>query len=83
MSFMSAASMVRRARVAQEGWNSEHSDNPVPWEWVEEALLAHRAWKEASSYAPLEEVKAHKARHDEFARKLPAGLYDAIWPQGW
>jgi hypothetical protein len=80
MTFMPAAWQVRRARVAQEQWNAEHPDQVVPWEWVEEMLLAWRAWKEQVGYAPQEAVACHQ-RYQEFARKIPSRLVSEIFPQ--
>ena len=81
MSFMPAAWQVRRARVAQEQWNAEHPDHLVPWEWVEEMLLAWRAWKEQVGYGS-QEALSHHQRYQEFARKLPQRLIHEIFPQG-
>lgn len=80
MTFMPAAWQVLRARVAQEQWNEEHPDRKVPWEWVEEALLAWRSWKEQVEYAP-QEAKTAEDRYREFACKLPDALLCEIWPQ--
>lgn len=81
-SFQPAAWQVRRARVATEQWNEEHLERVVPWEWVEEALLAGRCWKEFAGHDPEQSERA-RLRYNEFARKLPAGLRAEIWPQEW
>lgn len=78
--FRPAAWQVRRARVAQERWNEEHPERFVAWEWVKEALLSWRSWKEMSSFAP-EAAEEALRRHEEFARKLPAALLDEVFPR--
>jgi hypothetical protein len=80
MNFMPAAWQTRRARVAMEQWNAENPDCWVPWEWVEEVLLAWRAWKEQTSYAP-QDAMAHHQRYQEFVGKLPSRLVTEIFPQ--
>lgn len=79
MRFMPAAWQVKVARKAQERWNAEHPECWVPWEWVEECLLAWRALKERASYAPSE-CKAERERYEEFARKLPGDILKGIFP---
>lgn len=78
MSFRGAAWVTRRARIAQEQWNSEHPEQFVPWEWLEEFLLAHRRAKECRSYA-LDEAREAQARRNEFIVKLPAALVTQIF----
>lgn len=80
MSFMPAAWQVRRARVAQEQWNTENPERIIPWEWVEEMLLAWRSWKEQQGYAPQEAETAH-GRYLEFAKKVPHQLVEEIFPK--
>lgn len=79
MNFTPAAWQIRRARVAQEKWNLEHPDKIIPWELVEEAVLAWRTWKELVTEDPTEALYACE-RHQEFARKLPEEFYRDIWP---
>ena len=80
MNYMPAAWQSRRARVAQENYNRENPGREVPWEWVEECLLAWRAWKEQVSYAPQEAILA-QARFNEFARKIPMIVLSEIFPR--
>lgn len=79
VTFMPAAWQVRRARIAVEQWNAERPDRALPWEWMEEALLAWRAWKEQQTCNPQE---AHEAweRYEEFERKLPLEIVNEIFP---
>lgn len=79
MTFMPAAWKARIARQAQEKWNAEHPDRLVPWEWVEEALLAWRSWKEQQSYAPQAAEEARQ-RYEEFVCWLPVTLQVEIFP---
>lgn len=79
MNFMPAAWQVRRARAALEAWNEANPGRSIPWEWVEEALLSWRAWKEAAHYDADLALK-HLERNQEFVDKLPAELVALIWP---
>lgn len=77
---MPSAWTVRRARVEVERWNGENPHRPIPWEWVEEALLAWRYWKELALTEP-EKAIDHLLRYEEFARKLPQALCEELWPR--
>lgn len=78
MNYMPAAWLFRKARNAQEQWNRAHPDRILPWEWVEEMILAWRAWKEQRGETP-EEVRQFQYRYEEFARKVPNQVYEAIF----
>jgi hypothetical protein len=78
MAFMPAAWMARRARVLLEQWNSEHPNKVIAFEWVEEALLAWRAWKE-NTYSKPSEAGEHQRRFEEFQRLLPGELVSSIF----
>lgn len=79
MPYMTPAWMVRKAREVQAAWNAKHPDRLVPWEWIEEAMLAWRAWMELGQCDP-ERSRAACQRHNEFAAKLPDTLLVEIFP---
>jgi hypothetical protein len=62
-----------RARAILRQWNAEHPERPAPWEWLEEALLAHRLWRRGARRARALRAAARDRFH-EFARRLPPDL---------
>jgi len=80
MNFMPVAWQIRRARLALEQWNAENPDHQYAWEWVEEMLLAWKAWKELSHTDPKGSLE-HYQRYQEFAGKLPPRMVTDIFPQ--
>ncbi len=64
---------LERARAVWQQWNQEHPDRWAPWEWLEEALLAHRAWRLAVGRGRNLRGTA-RARFHEFSQRLPQEL---------
>ena len=72
-SYPSLHSRLERARAVLRQWNLEHPDRAAPWEWLEEALLAHRLWRHGTRHARALRAAARERFH-EFARRLPHDL---------
>jgi hypothetical protein len=68
---------VRKARARLEMWNWEYPDRSIPWEWVEELVLAHHRWHQAKNESPRL-AAAHDSRFREFADKLPRELLHEV-----
>jgi hypothetical protein len=68
---------VRKARARLEMWNWEYPDRSIPWEWVEELVLARHRWHAAIHESPRQ-AAALDSRFREFADKLPRELLDDV-----
>jgi len=75
-------SALERARGILRQWNAEHPDRWTPWEWLEEALLARRAWRLETRRARALRLVARQRFH-EFARRLPPGLIQHAIGRRW
>lgn len=78
MDYVRVSGEISRARAVVDWWNEDHPQRHVPWEWVEEMLLAKHRWH---SLARQRSGKAldHYARYQEFSKKLPRPLVDQIF----
>jgi hypothetical protein len=68
---------VRKARARLEMWNWEFPDRSIPWEWVEELILARHRWHVAMKESP-QLAAVHDHRFREFAEKLPRELLNEV-----
>jgi hypothetical protein len=68
---------VRKARARLEMWNWEYPDRSIPWEWVEELILARHRWHVAMKESP-QLASVHDHRFREFADKLPRELLSEV-----
>ena len=73
---------LERAQAVLRQWNAEHPDRVLPWEWLEEALLARRAWRLGARRARALRMAARERFH-EFARRLPPGLVQHAMGRRW
>lgn len=64
------------ARTAVRVWNEGREvREAVPYEWAEEAILAHWRWRVAvRDYDTPSATTEHLRRHQEFACRLPDEL---------
>jgi hypothetical protein len=78
LDYVRVSGEISRAKAVVDWWNEDHPQRHVPWEWVEEMLLAKHRWH---SLARQRSGKAldHYARYQEFSKKLPRPLVDQIF----
>ena len=62
---------IAKARAVTRVWNRQNPDRIAPWEYVEEACLAHFHIMECP---PGPEMTMYVNKYNEFARKLPKDL---------
>jgi hypothetical protein len=79
MQFILASGVVSKARAATRRWNRENPEQFVPWEWVEEAVIARIRDIIITATRGVEETE-HYERYREFANRLPEELRHKVIP---
>ena len=70
--------LTRRARIAMDAWNLTHPDQPIPWEWLEEVILAVVKCRQAA-YQGDEDAFTKAGEHLlQFTRRVPEEVLNAI-----
>lgn len=77
MDYVRVSAHLSKAKAISEWWNEANPHQFVPWEWIEEMLLANHRWH---SLARQRSRKAldHYARFIEFKKRIPRKLTEDL-----
>ncbi len=78
MEFIPASVQIESARKATRRWNSQHDDQYVPWEWVEEAVTGYLKAVTFTKYGKPILAREWHYRYIEYVNRIPQGLRDTL-----